>query len=274
LLIDGSYTFAKSLSNMFANSSSVFSQPTTLRDLDYDKGPSPFDLRQAFKINGIYELPIGTGRRWMNWQVPVVSKLLEGWQIGGVARIQSGTPLRITGSRTTFNNNIDGKDNGVVLHNLTTAQLQAMMQIRKDPSGIVYYLPQSLINNSLAAFEVAGAPALDPNAPYIGPPTTPGELGARVFLYGPWQKKIDFNILKKTRITERVNMEFRAQFLNAFNYQNFFAGTVNSTNSPILADGGIATQFGQTRSAYRDVTVSGTNDPGGRLIEFQVRLNF
>ncbi|HEU4934262.1 MAG TPA: carboxypeptidase regulatory-like domain-containing protein [Pyrinomonadaceae bacterium] len=274
LLIDGSYTFAKSLSNMFANSSSVFSQPTTLRDLDYDKGPSPFDLRQAFKINGIYELPIGPGRRWMNWQMPVVSKLLEGWQIGGVARIQSGTPLRITGGRTTFNNNIDGKDNGVVLHNLTTAQLQSMMQIRKDPSGVVYFLPQSLINNSLAAFEVAGAPTFDPTAPYIGPPTTPGELGARIFLYGPWQKKIDFNILKKTRITERVNMEFRAQFLNAFNYQNFFAGTVNSTNSPILADGGIGSQFGQTRSAYRDVTVSGTNDPGGRLIEFQLRFNF
>lgn len=274
LLIDGSYTFAKSLSNMFANSSSVFSQPTTLRDLDYDKGPSPFDLRQAFKINGIYELPIGPGRRWMNWQMPVVSKLLEGWQIGGVARIQSGTPLRITGGRTTFNNNIDGKDNGVVLHNLTTAQLQSMMEIRKDPSGVVYFLPQSLINNSLAAFEVAGAPTFDPTAPYIGPPTTPGELGARIFLYGPWQKKIDFNILKKTRITERVNMEFRAQFLNAFNYQNFFAGTVNSTNSPILADGGIGSQFGQTRSAYRDVTVSGTNDPGGRLIEFQLRFNF
>lgn len=274
LLIDGSYTFAKSLSNMFANSSSVFSQPTTLRDLDYDKGPSPFDLRQAFKINGIYELPIGPGRRWMNWQMPVVSKLLEGWQIGGVARIQSGTPLRITGGRTTFNNNIDGKDNGVVLHNLTTAQLQSMMQIRKDPSGVVYFLPQDLINNSLAAFEVAGAPAFDPTKPYIGPPTTPGELGARIFLYGPWQKKIDFNILKKTRITERVNMEFRAQFLNAFNYQNFFAGTVNSTNSPILADGGIGSQFGQTRSAYRDVTVSGTNDPGGRLIEFQLRFNF
>lgn len=274
LLIDASYTFAKSLSNMFANSSSVFSQPTTLRDLDYDKGPSPFDLRQAFKINGIYELPIGPGRRWLNFNVPVVSKLLEGWQIGGVARIQSGTPLRITGGRLTFNNNIDGKDNGVVLHNITLAELQKMVQIRKDPSGVVYWLPQSIINNSLAAFEVAGAPALDPNAPYIGPPTTPGELGNRIFLFGPWQKKIDFNVLKKTRLTERVNMEFRAQFLNAFNYQNFFAGAVNSINSPILGDGGIGSQFGQTRSAYRDVTVSGTNDPGGRLIEFQLRFNF
>jgi hypothetical protein len=157
---------------------------------------------------------------------------------------------------------------------MTTSQLQSMMKIRKDPSGVVYFLPQDLINNSLAAFEVAGAPPLDPTKPYIGPPTTPGLLGARIFLYGPWQKKIDLNILKKTRLTERVNMEFRAQFLNAFNYQNFFAGTVNSTNSPILADGGIGSQFGQTRSAYRDVTVSGTNDPGGRLIEFQLRFNF
>jgi hypothetical protein len=274
LLVDGSYTFAKSLSNMFANSSSVFSQPTTLRDLDYDKGPSPFDLRQAFKINGIYELPIGPGRRWFNTHMPVVSKILEGWQIGGVARIQSGTPLRITGGRTTFNNNIDGKDNGVVLHNITTAGLQKLVKIRKDPSGVVFWLPQSIINNSLAAFEVAGAPPLDPNAPFIGPPTTPGQLGARIFLYGPWQKRIDLNVLKKTRITETVNVEFRAQFLNAFNYQNFFAGTVNSVNSPILGDGGISSQFGQTRSAYRDTTVSGTNDPGGRLIEFQIRLNF
>jgi len=35
-----------------------------------------------------------------------------------------------------------------------------------------------------------------------------------------------------------------------------------------------AAAFGQTRNAFRDFTVSGTNDPGGRLIEFQLRLNF
>lgn len=38
--------------------------------------------------------------------------------------------------------------------------------------------------------------------------------------------------------------------------------------------GGISATFGQTRNAYRDFTVSGTNDPGGRLIEFQLRINF
>ena len=269
-LIDGSYTFAKSLSNMFANSSSVFAGVTTFRDPGYDKGPSPFDLRHAFKINGIYELPVGPGRRfWANTN-PFVNKMLEGWQIGGVARIQSGTPIRITGGRNTFNE----RENGVVLYNMTRDDLQRMVKLRKTPEGVVFWLPDSVIQNSQAAFEVAGAPPLDPNAPYIGPPSTPGELGSRIFLYGLWQKRIDLNVLKKTRITEGVSMEFRTQFLNAFNYQNFFAGSVTSTNSPIIGDGGIGSQFGQTRSAYRDFTVSGTNDPGGRLIEFQLRLIF
>ena len=278
LLFDGSYTWSKSLSNMFASSSVVFAQPTTLRDSGHDKGPSPFDLRHGFKVNGIWELPFGPGRRWLDTKLPVVGRVLEGWQIGGVARIQSGTPLQLTSGRLPFNGSSSTTriDGGVVLHNITTDQLQKMVEVRKTPGGVVYWLPDSIIQNTLAAFETGGRTLanLDPNAPYIGPPTTAGELGARVYLYGPWQKRIDFNVLKRTRITETVNFEFRAQFLNIFNYQNFFIGGLDSVNSPILSGGGIGSQFGQTRSAYRDITVSGTNDPGGRLVEFQLRLNF
>jgi hypothetical protein len=36
--------------------------------------------------------------------------------------------------------------------------------------------------------------------------------------------------------------------------------------------GGVAADFGQTRSAYRDIT--NTNDPGSRVIEFVLRFNF
>ncbi|HEX8292195.1 MAG TPA: carboxypeptidase-like regulatory domain-containing protein [Pyrinomonadaceae bacterium] len=278
LLFDGSYTWSKSLSNMFGNSSVVFAQPTTMRDPGYDKGPSPYDLRHGFKVNAIWELPVGPGRRWLDTKVPVLGKLLEGWQLSGVGRVQSGTPLQLTSGRLPFNgsSSLTRVDGGVVLRNITTAQLQELVEVRKTPSGVVYWLPDSIIQNTLAAFETGGRTLadLDPKAPYIGPPTTAGELGARVYLYGPWQKRIDLNVLKRTRITERVNFEFRAQFLNAFNYQNFFIGGLDSVNSPILSGGGIGSQFGQTRSAYRDVTVSGTNDPGGRLIEFQLRLNF
>jgi hypothetical protein len=275
LLFDASYTWAKSLTNMFTNSSVVFAQPTTLRDSGYDKGPSPFDLRHAFKVNAIYELPIGPGRHWLDVKNPVLGKMLEGWQIGGVARIQSGTPLQLLSGRLPFNGSasLTRVDGGVVLHNITRDQLQEMVEIRQTPGGTIFWLPDSVIQNTLAAFELSGT--LDPNAPYIGPPTTPGELGARIFLYGPWQKRIDLNVLKRTRITETVNLEFRAQFLNAFNYPNFFIGSLDTVNNPIIGGGSaIGTQFGQTRSAYRDITVSGTNDPGGRLIEFQMRLTF
>ena len=53
--------------------------------------------------------------------------------------------------------------------------------------GVVQYLPQALIDNTNAAFEVGGKTLanLDRNAPYIGPADQPGQLGQRIMLYGP-----------------------------------------------------------------------------------------
>jgi len=86
--------------------------------------------------------------------------------------------------------------------------------------------------------------------------------------------RFDLNIMKRIPITERTNFEGRVQFLNAFNRANFFIGSIASVNSPLRTITGNDSAFGQTRAAYRDPTVSGTNDPGGRLIEFQLRFNF
>jgi hypothetical protein len=275
ILVQGSYVFSKSLTNAFATSSSAISQPTTLRDLEYDKGPAPRDMRHAFKVDWINEIPIGPGHKFLGGNIPVVSKLLEGWQWGGVARIQSGTPNLLTSGRQTFSN----RESGIMLFNINAKQLQEMMDIRKETvctgsrcQGVVYYLPQDFINNTLAAFEVGGKTLADlnPNAPYLGPPTEAGKLGNRIFLYGPWQTRFDLNLLKRTRVSERTDFEFRVQLLNAFNRPNF---TIQGTGTDVGSTG-IGATFGQTTSAYRDISVSGTNDPGGRLIEFQLRLNF
>jgi hypothetical protein len=151
-----------------------------------------------------------------------------------------------------------------------------MVAIRKTTGsngvGQVFYLPQDVINNSLAAWEVGGFTLanLDPSKPYIGPQFTPGQLGYRIFLYGPWQQRWDLSVLKRTNIGEKRSLELRAQFLNAFNMTNFLLGAAgNDVNS-----GGITANFGQTTNAYRDFTVSGSNDPGGRLIEFMLRFRF
>jgi hypothetical protein len=268
LLLQGSYQFGKALSNAFVSSSSVFSQPRTLRNPTLDRTYSPWDIRHSFKVDYIYELPVGEGKRFFRTDIPVLKQIVSHWQIGGVTRIQSGSATLLTsGTRQTVNQ----FDAGVVLHNITAAEFRKLVKIRKDPSGIVYWLPQSFIDNTISAFASQTGQPLDPNAPYIGPPLTPGQLGERIVFFGPWQSRFDINIVKRLPVTERVKLEGRVSFLNAFNRANFFLGDADSTIRSVSA---ASSSFGQTRSAYRDITVSGTNDPGGRLIEFQFRVNF
>jgi len=271
LQIQGSYAWAKSLGNMFSSRSGARSQPTTLRNPGYDKGPSPWDIRNNIKMNLIYELPFGPGRRFVRSGSPVLGKVVEGWQIAAVTRIQSGTPELIRSGRMVLNSTgNDGveADGGVVLHNMTTSQFQSMVHVRKTGGGIVYFLPQQVIDNTMAAFEVGGRSLkdLDPNAPYVGPPTVAGQLGNRVFLYGPWQQHYDFSVSKRTKIAEKKEIEFRAQLLNVFNLTNFYFG--------LVAYQTIGAGFGQTTTSYRDFTIAGTNNPGSRVIEFSLRFNF
>jgi hypothetical protein len=147
-----------------------------------------------------------------------------------------------------------------------------MVHITKTGNGLVYYLPQSLVNNTMAAFDVGGlTPAnLDAAAPYIAPPATAGKLGYRIFLYGPWQEHFDASLIKTTRIGEKVRLEFRAQCLNVFNTANFLLGDAGTlVNTPT-----IGASFAQTTSAYRDFTIAGTSNPGSRVLEWQTSVRF
>jgi len=60
----GSYVFSKSLADGATASSIEYSNPTTFRNLGLDKTPVGFDIRNAFKLNFIYELPFGPGRQF------------------------------------------------------------------------------------------------------------------------------------------------------------------------------------------------------------------
>ena len=281
LLVQANYTFSKSISNAYNSSSSVFSEPTDLRNPGFSKAISPWDLTHALKINWLYELPFGKGYRLGfnggSFASKVGNTVFGNWQFNGVSRIQSGTPFLLVGGRETVTANdlqSASADNGVVLHGLTRKQLQDLVKIN-HVGNTVYYLPQDLALNSQAAFEAAGRnlSQLDPSKPYIGPPTTPGEFGERVILHGPGFTRFDLSLLKRLKLTETKEFQFRASFLNAFNNINFLA-TSPGNDTSTLSLTSTAPVFGTTTYAYRDSTVSGTNDPGGRLIEFQLRFNF
>ncbi|MEI9977158.1 MAG: hypothetical protein WDO73_36950 [Ignavibacteriota bacterium] len=262
LQLQGSYAFSKSLNNV---------TNFTLRDIGGEKGPSPFDIRNGFKFTWIYQLPFGHGRAMLAGAHGVLEKVVGGWEIAGVGRLQSGSAVQLNSGRLTYNQN----DSGVVLHNMTTNQLQSMMSIYKTSqvsangavTGTVWYLPQSLVQNTLAAFQL-GTATLDPNAPYIGPAALPARNAPASSCTAPGSPSGTSASSRKCRSRNASTSSFRAQALNVFNFSNFELTTATSGGGPLT----VGSSFGQTTSAFRDL--NNTNDPGSRTLEFVFRLNF
>jgi hypothetical protein len=263
LQMEASYAFSKSLTD--ANT-------PTLRNWGGNKGPTNFDIRNGIKVTWVYQLPFGPGRSMLSSAHGVAGKVIGGWEIAGVGRMQSGVPINIISGRDTFNQN----DGGVVLHNITQSQLQSQMglnftsQINASGAavGTAYFLPQSLIQNTLAAADISGT--FNPSAPYIGQCNSAGQICDQVFLWGPWLFKWDVSLVKRTQIKERLNFEFRVEALNVFNHPNIVIDAGGATGGSINST--INSSFGQTSSAFRDL--NNTNDPGARSLEFVARLNF
>ncbi|HMX24187.1 MAG TPA: hypothetical protein PKC13_01080, partial [Blastocatellia bacterium] len=270
LLVQGNYTLAKGFTNAFASSSVVAGQPSTFRDMSLSKTVTPFNITHALKVNWIYELPFGRNKMFGSGVGAGLDRLVGGWEFHGAARVQSGTPYN-------FGN--------VQLVGLTRSELQKAAKIRFDDAGkIVYHLPQDIIDNTRRAFNVSATSADGystlgaPTGRYIAPASSggciesfTGQCGTtNLILYGPNFARYDLSIVKKTKITERVNFEFRAEFLNAFNNINFIVG--NPANDTNVIGGFANATFGQVTQAYRDLST--TNDPGGRLIQLVGRINF
>ncbi len=259
LLFNANYTFGKALEQLF---------------LSWRRGPenglSPLSVTHALKLNWIYELPIGRGRRLLSGAGGVLNHLVGGWGFNGTARIQSGTPFN-------FGN--------VRLVGMTRRELQESVRMRFDDGArIVYYLPQDTITNTIRANNVSATSATGfgaqgaPGGSYIAPANNPGCIEAfdgqcgftRVMLHGPAFTRFDLSAAKKFHVSERVNIEFRGEFLNAFNHINFIVGNPANDRNNIGGFGGAT--FGQVTEAYRDLST--TNDPGGRLVQLTLRINF
>ncbi len=140
---------------------------------------------------------------------------------------------------------------------------------------LIYNLPKDIIDNTIKAFSTSptsatGYGAGAPTGRYLAPANTANCLQVvagtcaplNLYVNGPMFTRIDLSMVKRVRITERVNFEMRGEFLNAFNHINF-NGVTGASSSATL---------GQITSSYRDV--NNTQDPGGRLVQIVARINF
>ena len=258
LQFNGSYAFGHQYDSVF----------TTFRRDQFYVRPSgnSGDIPHAFKSQVIYDLPFGRGRRWGSTSNGVVDRVIAGWQVGLVSRLQSGTPVNLGNVRLV------GMDLDAV---------QDMFKLRFDHEGKqVYMLPQDVIDNTILAFNVSatapsGYAGASPTGRYFAPANGPdcieltstanaggyGDCGTRaIVLNGPRFQQHDIRIAKSTTVVGRTNLVIAAQLLNAFNHPNFLAVAGTTANNPALL------------SSYQVTGLQGQE--GARVIQLEVRFNW
>ncbi len=176
-------------------------------------------VTHALKANWVYELPFGQGRRFASNVGPMLDRLIGGWSFDGIARIQSGRMLDFGNVRVV---------------GMSREELQDAFKLRFDDANkAVYMLPQDIIDNTVRAWSVDATSATGygelgpPTGRYIAPPNGPdcietspdfGDCGVRTLVVtGPSLVRFDLSTTKRIPIKGRVNVEFRAEMLNAFN---------------------------------------------------------
>ncbi|HSC30024.1 MAG TPA: TonB-dependent receptor [Vicinamibacterales bacterium] len=243
LTVTANYTYAHARTDRFADSASAVVDYMSLRDKGLNWGPTVYALRHNFQAYWTYELPFGRDRA-VDIQSPVLNQILGGWALNGIARIQSGRPFLLTSGRWTVNQ----QDAGVVLRGITVDDLQKMVNVRPGPNGNVFFFDERLIGPDGRA-----------NPDLLAPPTTPGEFGQRVYLYGPGLTSFDLGVGKTFRVNGSQSIYFDALFINAFNTRNTAVGGTGGATHSIDS-----TTFGQ----------STTTAIGPRNIQFRLQFNF
>ncbi len=276
LRVNASFVWSKAQSNSFQSNSDNFANFSHRENgLTLAKNIAVFDVSRSFKLDATYDLPFGKGRAFFGGANGFANGVLGGWTILPTVRWQSGSPF-------SFGN--------VQLVGLTKKDLQKLIKIRKNPTTVTF-LPDDIILNTQKAFDISVTNtttnggygttfgAGGPTGKFIAPAgygncqsSSAGKCGFNnLILYGPGYFKFDVSVAKKIKLSERINIEFKATALDALNHPNFRIG---GWAADVVTVGLGGPTFGQllTGSAYQDLST--TNDPGGRLIDFSFRLNF
>ncbi len=206
------YTFSKALDN-----SSGYGEQINPINPKLSRGLSAFDSTHNFVVSYSYLLPFDKfgGPR----------KLVNGWQVSGITRFATGLPVTLV--ETDDQSLLGTSFGGPIPLSVDTPNLVGPLNIT-DPrkSGGQYFSP--------AAFG----------------PSALGQEGTanRRFFHGPGVNNWDFALLKSTQLSERFNLQFRAELFNIFNHAQF-ATPSGITSFNIQTGVASSSSFGQVSAA-------------------------
>ncbi len=183
-------------------------------DIALDYGLSGFNIRNMFKFSGVYELPLGPGKQFLNSDNWANREILGGWQVSTIFSSLSGYPFSTTAT-----------DNS----NTGTEHAQRADEICNPNSGF-QQSKHEWFNRACFA-----QPAI-------------GHLGSepRNDLTAPSQTNTDISLFKNFQIQEGRFVQFRSDFFNAFNHVTYGSPYPNaSVTSPAF---GQITSYGPARA--------------------------
>jgi len=241
LLFGATYTFSATLSDndeslgvgAITNSSPQIPQDFNNFHSEYSR--SVFDRPHRYSVYFNYDTPWFKDGPLANG---VVRRVFGGWTLAGFSEFQSGQPFTI---RT-------GVDTYGVGSTAARPDFNPGGSITLDPVSHdfrTFVIPGDSTGLVVTQRTAAGSPLANSSTRF-------GNLGRNTFR-GPGFDNQNFSMIKHVPITERVQFELRADFIDLFNHRNF-GNPVATMNSSI---------FG-----------TNTSDPGGRQILLSGRIRF
>ena len=236
LQFSASYTLSKSTdTNSF--DAGIVSQDSY--NIAGSEGPSDFDVRHRFSVNGTYELPLHGNR------------LKEGWQVVVVSQVQSGGPFNVVTNINTFT----GVNNTLRPDLVGDPAIVGSVNQWFNNSVCDPRIPGSCTSSSVFALPVSAGGVFHF-----------GNL-ARNAILGPAFSDTDLSIIKNVRTAGRARVQLRVEAFNVFNQANL------GLPGPGVA--GRTAAVGSTSFGVITNTRFPTGDSGSsRQVQFAAKLLF
>lgn len=242
-----SYTFSRNWSNndeslgVAAITNSSPQAPQDTFGIDNEKSLSVFDRTHRFVANYLYEAPAP----WFARNNGFLRQVFGGWQLSGITSTQSGQPFTVfTGVDTNGNGTAVGdrplfNPNGTLTRDPVTGDFRTFTQ---DPNNPMFFVPRINAANPTGPLVFTGNGAIQANS--LGN----GSLGRNTFR-GPGFWNTNLSVAKNFRFGEDKRLRITADFLNAFNQDNYGNPTSNLNSA----------NFGRNLNNWgnRSITVGG-----------------
>jgi hypothetical protein len=311
LTMNAQYTLGKSFGTTAGSNEArtAANNARTISEWDYDRGYNNFDVRHAFNLSAVYDLPVGRGKRF-DWG-SAGNALFGGWEVGAIFNARSGLPVEVGVTRPdvavqcvqaggcTVNTSATAT---TLVSQGFTAQLPTVSGAQPLPVGFaaVVNVPGGGASRNVRRPDLmAGVnPYLNNDRSLLNPAAfaipAAGAFGnlSRNALRGPSFQQADLIFNKRIPVAESVKLEFRTEIFNLFNQANFAPPSstlnvglptlaFNTTANAFVLGGGLQPGQGYTQSAAGSTfgllrqTVERTVGLGtNRQIQFALRLTF